>query len=254
MWHCLHIVILRSLCGWNTERLQETGYGCPSSDALSLSVTWSDYPHKYGPEGGCADPSVFEQMKRYQASALEEAVSVYSEQAQRCESQVMRRLCSPHRSRVWMITSYWGRGGWHRWRRTPASSSSKPITSSTSTTRAERQSSLRCVLTGPSAGPVMLMLVLMMLCVPVQISSHVKAIDAIYQGTDFMGIRNISFMVKRIRVTSSLIIISPYWPQYKTMFLLEMHLKKSRLWHVNNTHMTVGGATHAYSRDYRLHL
>ncbi|XP_016340491.1 disintegrin and metalloproteinase domain-containing protein 10-like [Sinocyclocheilus anshuiensis] len=32
-----------------------------------------------------------------------------------------------------------------------------------------------------------------------QISSHVKAIDAIYQGTDFMGIRNISFMVKRIR-------------------------------------------------------
>lgn len=34
-----------------------------------------------------------------------------------------------------------------------------------------------------------------------QISSHVKAIDAIYQGTDFMGIRNISFMVKRIRVS-----------------------------------------------------
>ncbi len=52
---------------------------------------------------------------------------------------------------------------------------------------------------------LMLMLMLMMLCVPVQISSHVKAIDAIYQGTDFMGIRNISFMVKRIRVTSSLI-------------------------------------------------
>lgn len=37
-----------------------------------------------------------------------------------------------------------------------------------------------------------------------QISSHVKAIDAIYQGTDFMGIRNISFMVKRIRVSPSL--------------------------------------------------
>uniref|UniRef100_A0A8B9LGQ3 Disintegrin and metalloproteinase domain-containing protein 10 n=1 Tax=Astyanax mexicanus TaxID=7994 RepID=A0A8B9LGQ3_ASTMX len=28
-----------------------------------------------------------------------------------------------------------------------------------------------------------------------QISSHVKAIDAIYQGTDFLGIRNISFMI-----------------------------------------------------------
>lgn len=31
-----------------------------------------------------------------------------------------------------------------------------------------------------------------------------KAIDAIYQGTDFMGIRNISFMVKRIRVSALL--------------------------------------------------
>lgn len=36
-----------------------------------------------------------------------------------------------------------------------------------------------------------------------QISSHVKAIDAIYQATDFMGIRNISFMVKRIRLNTT---------------------------------------------------
>lgn len=36
---------------------------------------------------------------------------------------------------------------------------------------------------------------------PFQISSHVKAIDAIYQGTQFKDIRNISFMVKRIRVS-----------------------------------------------------
>ncbi|TSK13412.1 Disintegrin and metalloproteinase domain-containing protein 10 [Bagarius yarrelli] len=36
-----------------------------------------------------------------------------------------------------------------------------------------------------------------------QISSHVKAIDAIYQGTDFLGIRNISFMVKRIRINTT---------------------------------------------------
>lgn len=33
-----------------------------------------------------------------------------------------------------------------------------------------------------------------------QISSHIKAINSIYQVTDFKGIRNISFMVKRIRV------------------------------------------------------
>uniref|UniRef100_A0A3Q2EAC8 Peptidase M12B propeptide domain-containing protein n=1 Tax=Cyprinodon variegatus TaxID=28743 RepID=A0A3Q2EAC8_CYPVA len=30
------------------------------------------YPHKYGPEGGCADSSVFERMRKYQASAVEE--------------------------------------------------------------------------------------------------------------------------------------------------------------------------------------
>ncbi|XP_068131621.1 disintegrin and metalloproteinase domain-containing protein 10 [Hyperolius riggenbachi] len=36
-----------------------------------------------------------------------------------------------------------------------------------------------------------------------QISSHVKAIDTIYQSTDFMGIRNISFMVKRIRINTT---------------------------------------------------
>ncbi|MEQ2231351.1 Disintegrin and metalloproteinase domain-containing protein 10, partial [Ilyodon furcidens] len=30
------------------------------------------YPHKYGSEGGCANHSVFERMKKYQASAVEE--------------------------------------------------------------------------------------------------------------------------------------------------------------------------------------
>lgn len=53
------------------------------------------------------------------------------------------------------------------------------------------------------------------ICVsPPQISSHVKAIDAIYQGTDFMGIRNISFMVKRIRVSLALLSLyfSPFLP------------------------------------------
>lgn len=35
-----------------------------------------DYPHKYGPQGGCADHSVFERMKKYQASAVEEVVKV----------------------------------------------------------------------------------------------------------------------------------------------------------------------------------
>lgn len=35
-----------------------------------------DYPHKYGSEGGCADHSVFERMKKYQASAVDEPVKV----------------------------------------------------------------------------------------------------------------------------------------------------------------------------------
>ena len=36
----------------------------------------SDYPHKYGPEGGCADHSVFEKMKKYQSSVVEEPALV----------------------------------------------------------------------------------------------------------------------------------------------------------------------------------
>lgn len=61
-----------------------------------------------------------------------------------------------------------------------------------------------------------------MLCVTFlfQISSHVKAIDAIYQGTDFMGIRNISFMVKRIRV--SLLLIQVYTLYVITAFASEL--------------------------------
>lgn len=34
-----------------------------------------------------------------------------------------------------------------------------------------------------------------------QISSHVQAMNSIYQITDFKGMRNIGFMVKRIRVS-----------------------------------------------------
>lgn len=41
-----------------------------------VCLTFSDYPHKYGPEGGCADSSVFERMKRYQASGTEEKPKV----------------------------------------------------------------------------------------------------------------------------------------------------------------------------------
>lgn len=43
-------------------------------DSYLLSLP--DYPHKYGSEGGCADHSVFERMRKYQASAVEQPVNV----------------------------------------------------------------------------------------------------------------------------------------------------------------------------------
>ncbi|XP_078479103.1 disintegrin and metalloproteinase domain-containing protein 10-like, partial [Lampetra planeri] len=36
-----------------------------------------------------------------------------------------------------------------------------------------------------------------------QIAGHVKALDAIYQNTNFNGIRGINFMVKRVRVNGT---------------------------------------------------
>lgn len=35
-----------------------------------------DYPHKYGPQGGCADHSVFERMRKYQMTGVEEVTQV----------------------------------------------------------------------------------------------------------------------------------------------------------------------------------
>jgi len=43
-----------------------------------LNFLFPDYPHKYGSEGGCADHSVFERMKKYQASAVDEPPQVSS--------------------------------------------------------------------------------------------------------------------------------------------------------------------------------
>ncbi|XP_016116107.1 disintegrin and metalloproteinase domain-containing protein 10-like, partial [Sinocyclocheilus grahami] len=55
---------------------------------------------QYGPGGGCADSSVFERMKRYQASALEDPSKARHQlqclfRESTTGSQVMRRLCFP---------------------------------------------------------------------------------------------------------------------------------------------------------------
>ncbi|XP_072527398.1 disintegrin and metalloproteinase domain-containing protein 10 [Salminus brasiliensis] len=124
-----------------------------------------DYPHKYGREGGCADHSVFERMKKYQASAVESPAQEKSrpreEDEERADGPVILRkrraaqaeqnTCQLFIQTDHLFFKYYG-------------------------TRE---------------------------AVIAQISSHVKAIDSIYQSTDFQGIRNISFMVKRIRINTT---------------------------------------------------
>ncbi|XP_060923609.1 disintegrin and metalloproteinase domain-containing protein 10 [Limanda limanda] len=122
-----------------------------------------NYPHKYGSEGGCADHSVFERMRRYQASAVEEEAegknSVLEDEhfhgplilRKKRATGKEKNTCQLFIQTDHMFFKYYG-------------------------TRE---------------------------AVIAQISSHVKAIDSIYQATDFKGIRNISFMVKRIRINDT---------------------------------------------------
>ncbi|XP_059386030.1 disintegrin and metalloproteinase domain-containing protein 10 isoform X1 [Carassius carassius] len=122
-----------------------------------------DYPHKYGAEGGCADHTVFERMKKYQASSVEEPTQqknhVIDEEIadgpvilrKRRAAQVEKNTCQLFIQTDHFFYKYYG-------------------------TRE---------------------------AVIAQISSHVKAIDSIYQSTDFQGIRNISFMVKRIKINTT---------------------------------------------------
>ncbi|RXM94234.1 Disintegrin and metalloproteinase domain-containing protein 10 [Acipenser ruthenus] len=119
------------------------------------------YPHKYGAQGGCADHSVFDRMKKYQSSGtLEEnpEETVVEEPAdgpvllrKRRTTQPPKNTCQLFIQTDHLFFKYYG-------------------------TRE---------------------------AVIAQISSHIKAIDSIYQSTDFLGVRNISFMVKRIRINTT---------------------------------------------------
>uniref|UniRef100_A0A8B9HTI0 Disintegrin and metalloproteinase domain-containing protein 10 n=1 Tax=Astyanax mexicanus TaxID=7994 RepID=A0A8B9HTI0_ASTMX len=114
--------------------------------------------NKYGREGGCADHSVFDRMKKYQASAVdspgedEERADGPVILRKRRAAQIEQNTCQLFIQTDHLFFKYYG-------------------------TRE---------------------------AVIAQISSHVKAIDSIYQSTDFQGIRNISFMVKRIRINTTL--------------------------------------------------
>ncbi|XP_061891855.1 disintegrin and metalloproteinase domain-containing protein 10-like [Entelurus aequoreus] len=116
------------------------------------------YPHKYGPEGGCADSTVFQRMKRYQASAKEEPSKAHQTGINDAVMQRKKRMAQAEKNTCQLFIQTDHLFYMHYKTRE---------------------------------------------AVIAQISSHVKAINAIYQGTDFLGIRNISFMVKRIRINTT---------------------------------------------------
>lgn len=121
------------------------------------------YPHKYGSEGGCADHSVFERMRKYQASAAEEPVkevySVLDEDHSYGPVLLRKRRAAGKEKNTCQLFIQTDHLFYRHYGTREA--------------------------------------------VIAQISSHVKAIDSIYQATDFLGIRNISFMVKRIRINTT---------------------------------------------------
>ncbi|XP_069723000.1 disintegrin and metalloproteinase domain-containing protein 10 [Phaenicophaeus curvirostris] len=119
------------------------------------------YPHKYGPQGGCADHSVFERMQKYQMTGIEEPTTEKPfEEPKSNGPQVLRKK-----------------------RATQAEKNTCQLYIQTDHLFYKHYGTREAVIA--------------------QISSHVKAIDTIYQSTDFSGIRNISFMVKRIRINTT---------------------------------------------------
>ncbi|XP_073320343.1 disintegrin and metalloproteinase domain-containing protein 10 [Pagrus major] len=123
-----------------------------------------DYPHKYGSEGGCADHSVFDRMRKYQTSGVEE-------ESVKGVSSVLED-----------------------------ESSHRPVILRRKRAAAKEKNTCQLFI---QTDHLFFKFYGTREAVIAQISSHVKAIDSIYQGTDFLGIRNISFMVKRIRINTT---------------------------------------------------
>ncbi|XP_076011839.1 disintegrin and metalloproteinase domain-containing protein 10 [Genypterus blacodes] len=123
-----------------------------------------DYPHKYGSAGGCADHTVFEKMKNYQATAVNEPIKDMNRELKEEVSDGPITLRRKKRAA--------GRD-----------KNTCQLFIQTDHLFFKRYGTREAVVA--------------------QISSHVKAIDSVYKGTDFRGIRNINFMVKRIRVNTT---------------------------------------------------
>nr|XP_005998791.1 PREDICTED: disintegrin and metalloproteinase domain-containing protein 10 [Latimeria chalumnae] len=123
------------------------------------------YPHKYGAQGGCADHSVFERMKKYQNSAVKEPTP-----------QDMQETIEEHKDHDSPVIL-------RKRRAAQADKNTCQLYIQTDHLFYKYYTTREAVIA--------------------QISSHVKAIDTIYQTTDFRGIQNISFMVKRIRINTT---------------------------------------------------
>ncbi|TSK20045.1 Disintegrin and metalloproteinase domain-containing protein 10 [Bagarius yarrelli] len=123
-----------------------------------------DYPHKYGREGGCADHSVFERMQKYQASAVQTPAEETQHTVDEEEKTYEPVILRKRRA-----------------------------------AQVEKNTCQLFIQTDH----LFFKYYRTTEAVIAQISNHVKAIDSIYQSTDFQGIRNISFMVKRIRINTT---------------------------------------------------
>ncbi|XP_061737935.1 disintegrin and metalloproteinase domain-containing protein 10 isoform X1 [Nerophis ophidion] len=121
------------------------------------------YPHKYGSGGGCADHSVFERMKKYQTTAVDEpakrAVSTLKEEPTNGPVILRKKRATGKDKNICLLFIQ------------------------TDHLFHEYYGSREAVLA--------------------QISSHVKAADSIYKATNFLGIRDIGFMVKRVRINTT---------------------------------------------------
>ncbi|XP_068430548.1 disintegrin and metalloproteinase domain-containing protein 10 isoform X2 [Clinocottus analis] len=133
-----------------------------------------NYPHKYGSEGGCADHSVLERMRNYQATAVEDSVK-----EQGTKSVLVQDVNSVSRKEE---------------------SSHGPVILRRKRAAAKEKNTCQLFI---QTDHLFFKYYGTREAVIAQISSHVKAIDSIYQATDFLGIRNISFMVKRIRINTT---------------------------------------------------
>ncbi|KAI5626321.1 disintegrin and metalloproteinase domain-containing protein 10 isoform X1 [Silurus asotus] len=168
-----------------------------------------DYPHKYGQEGGCADRSILEKMKKYQASAVETPAEEKNRQYavdedEREDGPVIlrkRRAAQAEKNtcQLFIQTDHLFYKYYHTREAVIAQTTSIKMTDNSVGACMEQHGVVLTFLANEGAK-------LADISENVKrstISSHVKAINTIYQSTDFQGIRNISFMVKRIRINTT---------------------------------------------------